>query len=197
MICHWKKAKMFFETSYPLLNKDHQQVFDYIKDLIVTSNRDGLLIFLDAPGGIGKTPTLNVLVTWMITNNLNVATSAASGIAATLLFLGQTTHHRFKLPITPHKDSVCNFEKESDTGKFLSDISLGIIDEGPMLNKLCLEALDWSMKDLVPAQDRHEKFGGKVMLVSSDFQQLLPVLEKANRAKIVNHTLKNSVTLMQ
>ena len=101
-------------------------------------------------------------------------TSAASGIAATLLFLGQTTHHRFKLPIAPHKDSACNYKKESDPGKFLADISLGIIDEGPMLNKLCLEALDQSMKDLVPAQEWHKNFGGKVMLISSDFQQLLP-----------------------
>ena len=60
-----------------------------------------------------------------------------------------------------------------------------------MLNKLYLEALDWSMKDLVPAQDKEKKFGGKVVLVSGDFCQLLPVLEKASRAKIVNHTLKN------
>ena len=51
------------------------------------------------------------------------------------------------------------------------------------------------MKDLVPAQDGHKKFGGKVMLVSGDFWQLLPVLGKANRAEIVNHILKNSVTL--
>ena len=143
-----EKAKMFYEANYPLLNKDQQQVFNDIKDLIVTKNKDGLLIFLDAPGGTGKTFTLNVLVTSMITENLKVATSAASGIGATLLFLGQTTHHRFKLPLTPHKDSVYNFKKESDTGKFLSDTSLGIIDEGPMLNKLYLEALDWSMKDL-------------------------------------------------
>ena len=111
-------------------------MFNYIKDLIVTKNKDGLLIFLDGPGGTGKTFTLNVLVTWMITENLKVATSAGSGIAATLLFLGQTTHHRFKLPLTPHKDSVCNFKKESDAGKFLSDIALGVIDEGPMLSKL-------------------------------------------------------------
>ena len=99
-----EKAKIFFETNYPLLNEDQQNVFDYIKNLTVTSNRDGLLIFLDAPGGTGKTFTLNVLVTWMITQDLKVATSVASGIAATLLFLGQTTHHRFKLHLTPHKD---------------------------------------------------------------------------------------------
>ena len=131
----------------------------------------------------------------MITENLKVASSAAPGIAATLLFLGQTTHHRFKLLIAPHKDSVCRFKKESDRGKSLSDISLGIIDKGPMLDKLYLEALDQSVKDLVPAPDRHMKFGGKVMLVSGDFLQLLPAHEKANRTEIVNHTLKNSVTL--
>ena len=49
-----EKAKMFFEANYCLLNKDQKHGFDYIKDLIVTSNRDGLLIFLDAPGGTGK-----------------------------------------------------------------------------------------------------------------------------------------------
>ena len=101
--------------------------------------------FLDAPGGTGKTYTLNVLVSWMIMKNLNVATSAALGIAATLLYLCQTSQHRFKLPITPHRDSVCNFKKESDTGKFLYEIELGIIDEAPMLNKLCHEALDESL----------------------------------------------------
>ena len=138
---------------------------------------------------------LNVLVTWIIIQDLEVVISAASGIAATLLYLGQTTHNRFKLPITPHKDSVCNIKKESDTGKFLSKISLGIINECPMPNKLCLETLGCSMRDLVPAQDRDKKFGGKKMLVSGDFQQLLPVLEKANRAKIVTDTLKNSATL--
>ena len=152
------------------------------------------MIFLDAPGGTGKTCTLNVLVTWMISENLKVATSAASGIAATLLFLSQTTHHRFKLPLTPHKDSVCKFKKESETGKFLSEISLGVIDEDPILNKLYFEALDQSMKDLVPVEDKEKKFGGKIILVSGDFQQLLPVLEKASRAEIVNHALKNSVT---
>ena len=36
-----EKAKMFYEANYPLLNKDQQQVFNYIKDLIATKNKDG------------------------------------------------------------------------------------------------------------------------------------------------------------
>jgi len=71
-----------------------------------------------------------------------VATSATSGIAATLLYLGRMTHDRFKIPFHPHKDSVCNVKKQSEIAIFLSNIALGIIDEDPMLNKLCYEALD-------------------------------------------------------
>ena len=36
-----EKAKMFFEANYPLLNKDQQQVFNSIKELIVTKTRMG------------------------------------------------------------------------------------------------------------------------------------------------------------
>ena len=100
---------------------------------------------MDAPGGTGKTFTLNVLVSWIIMEGRQVATSATSGIGATLLYLGQTAHSRFKLPIHPHKDSVCDIKKQSDLAKFLSGIDLIIIDEGPMLNKLCYKASDRSM----------------------------------------------------
>jgi hypothetical protein len=80
--------------------------------------------------------------------------------------------------------------------KFLGSIVLGIIDEGPMLNKLCYEALDRSMRDLAPsAKDAKKKFWGKLILVSGDFRQLLPVIEKANRSKIVGHMLKFSSVL--
>ena len=73
-----------------------------------------------------------------------VATSATSGIAATLLYLGRMTHDRFKLPFHPHKDSVCNVKKTiGDSKLFVKHCTaLGIIDEDPMLNKLCYEALD-------------------------------------------------------
>jgi hypothetical protein len=32
--------------------------------------------------------------------------------------------------------------------------------------------------------------GGKVFLMSGDFRQVLPVIPKANRPKIVNNTIK-------
>ena len=59
-------AKILYKVNYPLLNENQQQVFNFIKNLILGKNKDGLSIFLDAPGRTGKTFTLNVLVAWMI-----------------------------------------------------------------------------------------------------------------------------------
>ena len=74
----------------------------------------------------------------------------------------------------PHMTSVCNIKNESDTGKCLSAISLGIIGEGPMLNKLCLE----------PPQDMDKKFGGKAMLMISS--SCCQCLRRQTHPKIVN-----------
>ncbi|KAL7532181.1 hypothetical protein ACHAWF_004040, partial [Thalassiosira exigua] len=93
-----------------------------------------------------------------------VACSATSGIDSALLFLGRTAHNRFKCPIPIPEDSVCNgnVSKRSDLAKFLLDIALGIIDEGPMLDRLCYEALDRTMKDLAGECDQGKKsLGGR------------------------------------
>ena len=55
--------------------------------------------------------TLNVIVSWIRMKGKEVETTATSGIAATLLYLGRTVHNRFKLPFHLHKDSVCNVKK--------------------------------------------------------------------------------------
>ena len=192
-----EKAKAFFEANHPKFNKDQRFVFDCIAGLIRCSEKgNGKLIFLDAPGGTGKTFTLNVLISWIRMQGHDVATSASSGIAATLLYLGRTSHNQFKLPFSPHKDSYCNIKRQSDLAKFLLNMKIAIFDEGPMLNKLCFEAFDRSMRDLVQnKEDKRKKFGGKIVLVSGDFRQLLPVMERTSRAKVVRHTLKNSTIL--
>ena len=101
-----------------------------------------------------------------------------------------------KLPFTPRKDSYCNIKSQSVLAKFLQNIKLAIYDEGPMLNKLCFEAFDRSIRDMVQdKRDKDSKFGGNNVLVSGDFRQLLPVMDRSNRGKVVRHTLKSSDTL--
>ena len=58
--------------------------------------RDGKnLIFLDAPGGTGKTFTLNVIISYLKMNEKTVAVSATSGIAATLLYTGELVSNKY------------------------------------------------------------------------------------------------------
>ena len=75
-------AKQFYEANFKKMNSNQKQVFQRIKELIEDKTNEGKLIFLDAPGGTGKKFTLNVLISWIKMNNLDVAISAASGIAA-------------------------------------------------------------------------------------------------------------------
>jgi hypothetical protein len=84
---------------------------------------------LDAPGGTGKTFTLNPLISWMRMEGHEVATSATSSIAAaTLLYNGRTPHNRFKLPLHPHK-SFCSIKSnqmmQSFCGPWGFDIGQG------------------------------------------------------------------------
>ena len=76
--------------------------------------------------------------------------------------------------------------------KFLAGMSIGIIDEGPMLDRLLYEAIDNTIEDFVAEEHNEKKFGGKIILISGDFRQLLPVIKKANRSTIVNQTIKKS-----
>jgi len=59
-------------------------------------------MFIDAPGGTGKTYLFNAILcaTRTLNDEANVALAVAySGIAATLLLKGRTFHSRFKAPI--------------------------------------------------------------------------------------------------
>ena len=57
------------------------------------------LIFLDAPGGTGKTFVINLIVKKFTLLQKIVIATASSGIAATLILRGQTVHSAFKVPI--------------------------------------------------------------------------------------------------
>ncbi|KAL7491042.1 hypothetical protein ACHAWT_000513 [Skeletonema menzelii] len=199
-----ERATEYFNENFPKLNKDQRHVFDTLKELLEESmeyskhgkiprEKEGSFVFLDAPGGTGKTFTLNVLISWVIMNDKLVAPSAASGIAATMLHNGRTAHNQFKLPINITQDSTCNITKQQDLASFLRDVLLIIIDEATMLDRYCYECLDRTLKDFTDNEET--KFGGKAVLVSGDFRQLLEVIPGANRAKTVNRCLKGSEKL--
>ena len=161
-------------------------MFETIIDRI--RRKEGGLIFLDAPGGTGKTFTLNVIAAAIRTNDGTVASTAFTGVAANLLHEGRTTNGMFKIPCQVYNGATCNVPAQSNLAKYLKEMDVGIINEGPMMNKESFECLDRTLRHLTG--NHREKFGGKLILVSGDFRQMLPVVKRGGRASVVGACLK-------
>jgi hypothetical protein len=56
-----------------------------------------------------------------------------------------------------------------------------------MVNKLAFEAIDRTLKDFT---ENEEPFGGIVFVMSSDFHQVLPVVQKGTRVEIISSSNK-------
>ncbi|XP_049285931.1 uncharacterized protein LOC125765095 [Anopheles funestus] len=56
-------------------------------------------------------------------------------------------------------------------------------------SRYALEAVDRTIRDITGVQ---RPFGGKVVLLSGDFRQILPIVPKGNDAQIINECIKRS-----
>ena len=113
-----------------------------------------------------------------------------TGIAAELLNLGRTFHSRMKAPKNPTAESMLNISNQSNLGSLVQMARLLLIDEATMLHRFHLEALDRNLRDLMGKPDI--PFGGKIIILAGDFRQCLPVIRKANRARIVKACINKS-----
>jgi hypothetical protein len=104
---------------------------------------------------------------------------ATSGIVASIMPGGRTTHSRFKIPINIEDDTMCNFSKQSGTVELLRLAPLIIWDEVAMTKHQAVEALDRSMQDITGCGS---PFGGKVVVFGVDFRQILLVVRHGTRA---------------
>ena len=83
-----------------------------------------------------------------IANKEHIAV-ALSGIAATLLLNGRTSHSIFKIHIQLNEDSICSIKKNSKSGKLFRSYTFIVWDECTMNHKNALEAVDRMLKDIV------------------------------------------------
>ena len=169
------------------LTPDQRIVFEAIK-LKIDSGEGGLL-FLDAPGGTGKTFLFNLLLSYVRAKGDVAVGVASSGIAANLLIEGRTAHSTLKLPIPVSSDSVCNFGPLDPTGQIIKSAKVILWDEAPMMSRRNLEAFDRTAQDIM---NNDQIFGGKLMLLGGDFRQILPVVRRGRRPDIVNECLSKS-----
>ncbi len=97
--------------SEPVLVADQRAAYRFILQRVEANS--GGIIFLDAPGGTGKTFVLNLILAKVRLERRVALAVASSGIAATLLQGGRTAHSAFKLPLNLALSEVpvCNVSR--------------------------------------------------------------------------------------
>ena len=165
----------------PLLNKSQAIMLEDIYQAVLGNNIEKSFV-VNSPGGYGKTFAFTVLAAKLRCEGKIVLNVATTGLAAQNLQGGRTAHSRFKIPIPIHEDSTCGIKAQSDLAKLIKETSLIIWDEVFSSDRFNVEAVERSLKDIM---ENEEDFGGKIVCLSGDPRQTLPVVKKAGRAKTV------------
>ena len=179
---------IFLAQQLPTLNEYQQLIFDEVVRSIV--NSEPRCFFISSSAGSGKSYLLNTIIAYLRSIGRIVLATAASACASLVLRGATTLHSRLKVPIAIHPDSTCNISRGSELANLVMNSSLIIIDECTMLHRNIFEAIDWTLKDLA----RNDvPFGGKIVLLSGDFKQCLPIIPGGSRAQIVDASVRFSV----
>ncbi|XP_015060116.1 uncharacterized protein LOC107005993 [Solanum pennellii] len=109
------------------LNKKQMIAYNMITERIF-SNKPGAF-FIDGPGGTGKTFLYHVLLATIRSMGYVALATTTSGVAASILPGGRTTHSRFKIPIDLDENSSCNISKESSLATLIREAKLIVWDE--------------------------------------------------------------------
>ena len=91
------EQQAYVQHNLPMLMADQQEVYDCFFSMI--DGNEGGMLFLDAPGGTGKTFLINLILAKLRSEGNIALATASSEIAATLLTGGRTFHSTFKIPL--------------------------------------------------------------------------------------------------
>ncbi|XP_048441363.1 uncharacterized protein LOC125477912 [Pyrus x bretschneideri] len=169
------------------LNEDQMAAYNLIVSAI--EQRDNAIFFVDGPGGTGKTYLYRVLLATLRSKGHIILATTTSGIAATILPGGRTAHSRFKIPLSPDASSTCSISIQSDLAELIRKTSAVVWDEAPMAHRFAFEALNRTFKDIMGVD---LPYGGKVIIFGGDFRQVLPVVPKGTRSKLMQASMINA-----
>ncbi|KMQ84670.1 hypothetical protein RF55_17343 [Lasius niger] len=169
------------------LNAEQKHVYDIVMRAIQNENEPQRLFFIDGFAGSGKTYLFNTFLSVIRGRNEIVLPCASTGIAATLLKGGRTYHSLFKLSIPIDDRAKSNIRGNSQAARELITAKLIIWDEVSMTVGHALSEVDKLFRDLMKIP---RPFGGKVILFAGDFRQNLPIVPHAQKAAIIESTVK-------
>ncbi|MDX2345803.1 MAG: AAA family ATPase, partial [Legionella sp.] len=138
----------------------------------------GKNVFLTGAAGAGKTYLLNQYINYLKNNNVSVAVTASTGIAATHLD-GTTIHAWSGIGVRDHL-SATDLEKllkKQNIKKHYKKTKVLIIDEISMLHPFQLDMVDAIARRIL---NYDAAFGGIQVILCGDFFQLPPVFSGGN-----------------
>ncbi|PIC52798.1 hypothetical protein B9Z55_002756 [Caenorhabditis nigoni] len=161
---------------------------EVVKAVLDAVKSGGGLIYVDGPGGSGKTYVYLTLINILQGMHLKVIPIAWIGIAASLLPHGRTVASFFHLNI---KDGckTSTIHLQSAEAKQLAALDVVLWDEAPMSPKASLETVDQLFRDVTKID---KPFGGKVIILGGDFRQCLPVVDRKGRDEQISNSIKKS-----
>ena len=183
-----------FERMYENCSRiDEQKNLIDLVQYMQTANQQ-ILLFVDAPGGCGKTYVFNCLLAWFRSQELHALAVATTGIAGLQLTGGKTVHTGLKVPLdttgTRRGKFPLNIDRNSKLGEFvLHKIQLLLWDEAAAADKDLLESVDFTFREL---RNDDRPFGGVNVILGGDFRQCLPVVPNASREEQVAHSILTS-----
>lgn len=135
-------------------------------------------ILLTGGAGVGKSYTLRKILKWADENNLNIARTALTGMAAMQFEFGETLHRCTGIGFAKGKGELYqvtnSYKYRNETRWELQSLDVLIIDEISMLRSDTLELINELMKY---TNNNDEPFGGLQVIFSGDFMQLPPIVK--------------------
>ena len=84
------------------------------------------IVFIDADAGTGKTFVEKTILNYFRGNGKLAIAVSSSGISALNLPGGETSFSKFKIPLNPNENTVCNIRKQSKMADLIRQCSLVI-----------------------------------------------------------------------
>ena len=140
-------------------------------------------VFLTGPAGSGKTYLLKQYIEYLKKNNIGVAVTASTGIAATHMS-GQTIHSWSGMGIsdTFNEEDYTKLKKRHYHQQKFKNAKVLIIDEVSMLHAHQLDIVNAICKKF---KEPFSPFGGLQVILCGDFFQLPPVAKYGQEAHFV------------
>lgn len=176
------------QAKLALIRNNPEQLTIYEKVVNAITNDDELRIFVDGPGGSGKTFLINTIGHFVKSNGKKILVTCWTGIAAALYPQAFTCHYSFGLSV-PFEEgkSASNIESTSYKARALQEADIIVIDEVSNLSGLFIETLNTLLQDVT---NNKQFFGKKKIIFAGDFRQTLCVVKRATRSEVINASIK-------